>query len=212
VDLRVYDNATPRANLPTDLEEIFVPNKTPDLPLDYQLPQLERLTIPAQNRYRDAASVTHLTSDILRHSINWTKTTQLKLFGVCPQYCFEQLEGRVPNLKSLNLELKLSSSNDYAPTNFRDITVVKNFISSVNGFEELKIKNYAWNIDVLIPAILQHRGSLQSLIIHTPSGTGFTRSSASVWTTTQLEQLLNFSELSHLELDISHLDAIWVSL
>lgn len=133
MDLGFYDSAAPRANLPTDLEESFVPNKALDLPLDYQLPRLEGLTIPAQNMYRDAASVTHLTSDILCRGVNWNKVTQLKLFGVCPQYCFEQLEDRVLNLKSLNLESKLSSSNDYTPTSFRDINVVNSFIFSISG-------------------------------------------------------------------------------
>ena len=86
LDLGFYNRVTLRTDLPPDLEERFIQDRALDLPIDYEHPSLEGLTIPTENIYTgNPSAVTHLTSEILLASVKWTRVQKMKLFGVSPQ-------------------------------------------------------------------------------------------------------------------------------
>jgi hypothetical protein len=202
LDIGFYNSPESDKFLPTSTED-RVASSTP-IPFEFQLPKLRSLQIPAQYAYSTSSpvSITKLTCSLLTQCTNWAQVQQLHLRGLCPKYVFEQLEGRVPNLKKLDIAIKTTSNSEYLPVTFKDSAPVKDFIMSIKGLDELRIKNHDDAIHFLWPAIIQHRESLRSLIVHTIPDHRFRRGHPTYWRLKQLEELVG-SRIEYLELDVS---------
>jgi hypothetical protein len=202
LDIGFYNRPESDKFLPKSPEDC-VASSTP-IPFEFRLPKFHSLQIPAQYAYSTSSpvSITKLTCALMTQCTNWAQVQQLHLRGVCPKYIFEQLEGRVPNLKKLDIAIKTTSNSEYLPVTFKDSAPVKDFIVSIKGLEELRIKNHDDAIHFLWPAIIQHRNSLRSLIVHTVPDHRIRRGHPPYWRSKQLEELIG-SSIEYLELDVS---------
>ena len=204
---------------PTDLHDIDIPKAPGDwhsfLPVGSGDPlwKLHTLKIPNQITY-NVQPISKVYSTIFSQSNDFTQVNRINLNNVCGYYSFEPLKGRVPNLKHLELAFR---TEDPARRRWdtshlcRDPSLVRQFIESINGLEILQITNYQESFDILWPAILKHRGTLQRLSIHTPPDKEYKRNLPPVLSVDQMEQLQE-SKISHIALDVLIVDITWVSV
>jgi hypothetical protein len=167
----------------------------------FLLAQVESITIPYQSSWMieplPFEIVQQLTCAISNHAAGWSHIHQLNLTGIDPTFTFKHLQGSVPNLKKLDLALQVPEESQ-----------VVDFLSSIDGLEELRIVNYKSNVKSslknLCVAILEHLNSLDTLVFRTPMG--YQRA---LWPSENLLQLKD-SKISHLELDWPLEHIIWV--
>ena len=145
------------------------------------------------------------------HCIDCSQLRRLNLRHGCPETLLEQLEGHVPNLKSLTLGVNLALQ-DGGTFSGGSPSLVQTFIESIDGLHELFIINYYTEPDFLFSAILKHHESLETLSFHTPPDRHYRRELPPVWA---VEQLLRprdqFRNLSVLDLDVALEEGQWVS-
>lgn len=100
-------------------------------------------------------AISLLTCSLLNNAATWNHLRHLKLTGLDSNFSFQHLRGRVPNLKRLATALQHSE------------VALADFISSINGLEELRITNYKGEIDlnVLCVAIVKHKASREKVSI-----------------------------------------------
>jgi hypothetical protein len=142
--------------------------------------------------------------EIWSECMDWTELKSLDLGSGCPGDFFNRFLGRVPNLKSLRLGFDDVNPWPYELLPCGEPDSVRGFIESIDDLHELFITNQIEDPEVLFPAIVKHRGSLQTLGFHTPPDTSYyKRDAPGVWTTEQLTQLREqFTKLSRLEIDL----------
>lgn len=133
-----------------------------------------------------------------RHSLDWGKLLRLDLANLYPSSFFEQLIGCVPGLKSFRFTSKFV---DPDPSLLDFSALAQNFLTLIDGLEELYITNYEKDIAWLWPAVRTHLSSLQTLVVHTPPDQRFRREAPPHFTAEQLDELCH-GAISHLELDL----------
>jgi hypothetical protein len=94
----------------------------------------------------------------------------VKFGPTCPGVIMEQLRqedpARVQNIRKLETCYSTGFSVWGCQLGCGDPSVMVNFINAIRALEDLQIRNYHQNIDVLWPAIFQHCHSLKRLAIH----------------------------------------------
>lgn len=187
-------------------------------PKDFQLPQLRKIVHPMKKRRisNDVDEVDVLTWTLLRDLPRWNLSSvkHLELHGLSPYLPFDQLEGRVPNLRSLDVILVLSGLDN--------LMGALSFISMSDQLEELSIQNRTSNVDHLWDWILLERSSKNAIfkfrlttlpvlgVVHGESARP-ERKPHPLLEAHHVEQLLHCPKLRHLEIDISVDDAEPVS-
>lgn len=125
-------------------------------------------------------------------------------FGpLCPGTVMQELvRDKLDQVKKITkFQTALSSSEIVyqCPLPCKDLSIVHNFVKSIDALEELSILNYEPDASAIWPAILYHDKSLRSLAIHTPP-----QESSETWTPETVSALASgLPNLRHLELDIS---------
>lgn len=124
-------------------------------------------------------------------------------FGwTCPGTLMQDLQRDQPS-DVAKIKKLLTSFSQYEVTFLchlpcEDLSIVHDFITSIDALEELSILNYERDGSVLWPAIYHHATSLRSLVIHTPPW-----EHSNVWEAGRVaavgERLPN---LTHLEVDL----------
>jgi hypothetical protein len=121
------------------------------LPQDFQLPALEEFALYGAYDLR----WTDEHCQMLDSSVGMSTLHTLNFARGMPTSFFRTFTGRLPGLKTLRLEI----------TRNANVEVTADFIKSIEGLELLDIDGPASVIDVLWPAIVQHRTTLKRLYL-----------------------------------------------
>jgi hypothetical protein len=121
------------------------------LPRNFHLPALEEFTL--YGAYDRIWTDEHC--QMLDNSVDMSRLHTLNFADGMPTSFFKTFTGRLPGLKTLRLEI----------TRNVNVEVTANFIKSIEGLELLDIDGPASMIDVLWPAIVQHRTTLKRLYL-----------------------------------------------
>ncbi|KAL8832012.1 MAG: hypothetical protein Q9170_005045 [Blastenia crenularia] len=174
------------------------------LPLDTsdRLPTLRELSFSGQpNVYQ--FDLRHCR--LLSYCMDWSQLRLLDLGRSSPGHLYEELNGRLPSLRSLTLGLQVSTSE---PTTDYNLYSLINFIRSVPTLHELDITNTTNRIDKLVYGILESQKTLQKLAYRTLLSSSDI--AVNCWTISQLQALHDqCPDMAHLELDIPLITRKW---
>jgi hypothetical protein len=155
-------------------------------------PPLQELKLPREYRLDMDHCMTW------RDCMDWSCLTSLNLENRCPENFLTALSGLVPNLKYLHRALWEGKNPEEQCSN---MSVVRKFLNSINGLEELYIQNYYQDIfQAVWPRIKRHCSTIQILEVHTPREyTKWPR-----WGMLEMDDLLERSpRLSALSIDLT---------
>jgi len=114
--------------------------------------------------------------------------------------------GRMQKIKRFQTAFATHSDPWSCPTGCKDPQIVTQFIKSIRALEELEIRNYEQDINVLWPGIFKQAPSLRRLAIHTPPM--FVHGGSNAWTVDNVKRVADeLPSLRFLELDVSVEDA-----
>jgi hypothetical protein len=184
--LRVLNLGLDWLNTIVDLPSATEHDKTAAVTLpDGLFPNIHSLIVPARDGHaaESPASTRILTSLLVTRFTKWKSVKELHLRGLCPQYTFGELEGRVPNLKSLEVVFP----SHYSGKGSLDPNMVGQFIMSLESPEVFKIWDMEQEqVSEIWPAILKHHGTLKRLELYTAPDWS---SKSPVWTAKQLSEV-----------------------
>ncbi len=153
--------------------------------------------------------------EVWSHYMDWNQLHRHNTSNRCPRNFFEQLYGRVTNLKSLRMGLRVVRFG-LEPMELTTETsaLFRGFIESIDGLQELCITNYDNDISFLLPAIQSHRGTLQRFALNRQPNTDryWNDHAPPKLMKEQLEILhRDFPKLTHLSIDLALEDGKWVN-